>query len=183
MTDKEFDFRMELILKGDKDGLRAVYDEYGRYIYAAFVNIVKNSQDAEDLTSDFFLRLWQKAEHYRSGEGHKRYLTAIAHNMAVDFLKKRGREAFTLDDDGNDLKNTIPDSRRTDEKVESDISFDEAMGLLSDAEREIVNLHIGLEMTFREISEIMQKPLGSVTWKYSRAIHKLRKFVKEGAVR
>ena len=181
MTDKEFDFRMELILKGDTDGLRAVYEDYGKYIYKTFVNIVRSPQDAEDLTSDFFLRLWQKAEYYRMGNGHKRSLVTIAHNMAADFLKKRNRTVFALDEEENGLKESIPDKKRTDETAESVMSFGEAMDLLSEPEREIVNLHIGLELTFREISEIMHKPLGSVTWKYSRAIHKLRKFVKEGA--
>lgn len=181
MTDKEFDFRMELILKGDKDGLRAVYEEYGAYIYKTFVNIVRSPQDAEDLTSDFFLRLWQKAGSYQKGSGHKRYLAAVAHNMAVDFLKKQGRQVFTLDDDENGMKENIPDGVRTDEKIESGISFDEAIKELTDSEKEIVNLHIGLELTFREISEMLHKPIGSVTWKYSRAISKLKKTVKEGA--
>ena len=94
MTDKEFDFRMELILKGDTDGLRAVYEDYGKYIYKTFVNIVRSPQDAEDLTSDFFLRLWQKAEYYRMGNGHKRWLVTIAHNMAADFLKKEKQNGF-----------------------------------------------------------------------------------------
>lgn len=180
MTDKEFDFRMELILKGDKDGLRAVYEEYGAYIYKTFVNIVRSPQDAEDLTSDLFLRLWQKAGSYRQGSGHQKYLAVIAHNMAVDFLKKQGRQTFTLDDDENGGYD-IPDSLRTDETIESGISFDEAIAELTDSEKEIVNLHIGLELTFKEISEILRKPLGSVTWKYSRAISKLKKTVKEGA--
>ena len=100
--------------------------------------------------------------------------------MAVDFLKKQGRQTFTLDDDENGGYD-IPDSRRTDETIESGISFDEAIAELTDSEKEIVNLHIGLELTFKEISEILRKPLGSVTWKYSRAISKLKKTVKEGA--
>ena len=58
MTDTEFDFRVELILKNDKNGLREIYQCYGKVIYNIMLDIVKSPQDAEDLTSDFFLKLW-----------------------------------------------------------------------------------------------------------------------------
>ena len=50
MTDTEFDFRVELILKNDKNGLREIYQCYGKVIYNIMLDIVKSPQDAEDLT-------------------------------------------------------------------------------------------------------------------------------------
>ena len=63
LTDTEFDFRVELILKNDKNGLREIYQCYGKVIYNIMLDIVKSPQDAEDLTSDFFLKLWIPAKH------------------------------------------------------------------------------------------------------------------------
>ncbi len=179
MTDKEFDFRIKLILKGEKDGLKLIYQEYGKLIYTQMINLVKSPQDAEDLTSDFFLKLWQTADRYKSGNGHKRYLTVIARNMALDFMKKRNREIYSIDDE-NTGHNEPCDDNLTDEKIVGEISFDNALEILNCSEREIIHLHIGMELTFREISNILQKPLGTVTWKYSRAIAKLKNNVKEG---
>ncbi|MBR6872659.1 MAG: sigma-70 family RNA polymerase sigma factor [Ruminococcus sp.] len=178
MTDKEFDLGIERIRRQEKEGLRLIYDEYGTFIYKTFLSLVKSPQDAEDLTSDFFLRLWQRAEQYRSGAGHKAYLARIAHNMAVDFLRTRGRLSFTLDDDENAID--PPDTVRTDETAESSISFDEAISSLPEAEGEIVNMHIGMELTFKEISEALRLPLGTVTWRYRNAIERLKKTVKGG---
>lgn len=180
MTDKEFDHAVELIRRKEKEGLRLIYDEYGSYIYKTIAAVVKNPQDAEDLTSDLFLRLWQKAEQYRSGAGHKAYLAAIAHNMAVDFLKKQGRLSYSID--GDEDYEEPADSQRTDETVESSISFDEALRGLSESEGEIVNMHIGLELTFKEIASALGVPLGTVTWKYRTALEKLRKTVKGGTL-
>ncbi|MBR6102915.1 MAG: RNA polymerase sigma factor [Ruminococcus sp.] len=180
MTDKEFDHAAELIRQKNKEGLRLIYDEYGSYIYKTVLSVVKSPQDAEDVTSDFFLRLWQKAEQYRSGAGHKAYLAAIAHNMAVDLLKKQNRLSFTLDDE--ESFEEPADTVRTDETVESGISFDEALKGLSESEGEIINLHIGLELTFKEIASALGLPLGTVTWKYRNALEKLRKTVKGGTL-
>ena len=180
MTDKEFDLGMEQIRRQEKEGLRRIYEEYGVYIYKTILSVVRNPQDAEDLTSDFFLRLWQKAGQYRSGAGHKAYLASIAHNMAIDFLRAHGRLSFTLDDDEQSFD--TPDTVRTDETVESGISFDEAIASLPEAEGEIVNMHIGLELTFKEIAQSLRLPLGTVTWRYRSALEKLRKTVKGGTV-
>ena len=178
MTDKEFDHGMEQIRQGEKEGLRRIYEEYGTYIYKTFLSMVKVTQDAEDLTSDLFLRLWQRAGQYRGGAGHKAYLARIAHNMAVDHLRSRGRLSFTLDDDEESFD--PPDTVRTDDTAESGISFDETISSLPEAEGEIVSLHIGLELTFKEISEALRIPLGTVTWRYRSAIERLRKTVKGG---
>lgn len=60
------------------------------------LDIVKSPQDAEDLTSDFFLKLWDTAGQYRKGTGHKRYLTVMAKNLALDSIKKGGTKRRTL---------------------------------------------------------------------------------------
>ncbi len=181
MTDSEFDFRMKLILNNNKNGLREIYDAYGRLIYQQMLSIVRNPQDAEDLTSDFFLRLWETADQYRPGTGHKRYIAVVAKNMAVDFLRKRKREAYTLDDD-EVYQDEPADSRLTDDEVIGTLTFDEALDKLCGDEKEIINLRLGFDMTFKEISKSLGKPLGTVTWKYRQAISKLRKTVKEGSI-
>ena len=179
MTDKEFDLGMEQIRRQEKEGLRRIYEEYGVYIYKTVLSVVRSPQDAEDITSDFFLRLWQRAEQYRSGTGHKAYIAAIAHNMAVDFLRRQGQYNESLDDEETFAEPAAND--RTDELVESRISFDEAMSRLTQKESEVVNMHIGLELTFKEIAQALKIPLGTVTWRYKTAIEKLKNTVKGGS--
>ena len=179
MTDSEFDLAMERLKNKDKDALRRIYDEYGTYIYKTALSVVGSPQDAEDITSDLFLKLWQKAEQYRSGSGHRAYLARIAHNMAVDFMRRERRVDYTLDDDESIYEPA--DERRTDETVESRLSFGEALKRLSGSEGEIVNMHIGLELTFKEIASALGIPLGTVTWRYRNAIEKLKRTVKGGA--
>ena len=142
--------------------------------------ILRSSHDAEDITSEFFLKLWRVADTYCFGGKHKRWLVTIARNMALDFLKRQKREKLLLD--GDTGENTVPepaDSVSTEDTVTGRMSVAEALNALDESEREIVNMHILAELTFREIAAIVEKPIGTVTWKYRNAVTKLQKIVGE----
>ena len=49
---------------------------------------VRSRYMLEDVVSEFFIRLWNLADTYRSGKGHRAWLAAIARNMAIDLLWK-----------------------------------------------------------------------------------------------
>ncbi len=180
MTDRQFEKRITLIQQGDKLGLKEIYDEYGKTIYQCVFQILHNRQDAEDVTSEFFLKLWQIADTYCFGGRHKRWLVTIARNMALDLLKKRKREVLTLNEDTEEgVSNEPADSVSTEDTVAEKLSVAEALDSLEESEREIVNMRILADMTFKDIAAVLEKPLGTVTWKYRNAIEKLRKTVRE----
>ena len=181
MTDSRFESCILLIQQGDKIGLKEIYDGYAKIIYSVMLSAVKNPSDAEDLTSDFFLKLWEKlAATYKQGSGHKRWLATLAHNLAIDFLRKNNRVELTIDTDEDENSHTEPvSSDNCEETVIGNLSVREALEKLSESEREIVNLKLFAGFTFEETAKILSMPLGTVTWKYRRAIDKLSKYVKE----
>ena len=61
---------MERMKSGDKDALHEIYEAYLGYIYAIVRQTVSNREDAEDVTSEFFMKLWRLADTYRGGKGH-----------------------------------------------------------------------------------------------------------------
>ena len=67
---------------------------------------------------------------------------------------------------------------RVDDDVIGKLTFEEALKLLSEDERDILNMRLGMDMTFREISRAVGKPLGTVTWKYRQAVFKLKKTIR-----
>ena len=118
MEDERFDQCMERLKAGDKDALHEIYTACGPYIYHFILGIVKSREDAEDVTSEFFIRLWKSADRYRPGSGHKTYLMTIARNMAIDLLRSKGRESLIEDifpQNGED-----PDVYTTEERVVAD---------------------------------------------------------------
>jgi len=172
MTDKLFEVHIREILKGDKHGLSEIYTEYNPMIYSVVYEILRNRQNAEDVTSEFFIKLWKIAPTYRFGGRHKAWLITIAHNMAIDYVRKNSplQSAEVIDEDLE-----IPVSA-SDDEILTRLTLQQALKTLEEEERQIVNFKIMGGLTFREIAHILARPLGTVTWKYNRAMNKLRRY-------
>ena len=154
---------------GDRNSLRYVYDAYLKLIYAVVYDTIGQREEAEDVTSEFFIKLYSIAGSYKSGNGHRRWIVTIARNMAVDRIRKIDREA---------LVDEIPEAAQTgsmEEQVVNSVSLRRAMESLKPDEREVVDLKVAGGFTFREISEMVEKPMGTVTWLYNNAIKRLRR--------
>lgn len=164
---------MERMKYGDKSALHEIYEAYIGYIYSIVLQTVSNREDAEDVTSEFFMKLWRLADTYRGGNGHRAWMAAIARNMAVDLLRKRKREVLT-EDFTDTMADNAPDES-VEQEVISDMSIRQALDTLKPNEREVVHLKIMGDMTYQEIADILKIPLGTVTWRYQSAIKKLRR--------
>ena len=173
MEEKQFHACMKKIKAGDKSALHEIYEKYIGYVYSVVYQVVLNKEDAEDITSEFFIKLWKLADTYRSGSGHRAWMATIARNMAIDLLRKNKREVLT-----EDFADSIPENASDDDverEVLADMSLRTALETLKPGEREIVNMKIMGELTFQEIADILKQPLGTVTWRYQNAIKKLRR--------
>lgn len=171
MTEAEFEIHLRAIIDGDKEGLHHIYRAYGAYIYAIVYDVIKNKEDAEDITAEFFIKLWKIANKYTFGKRHRAWLGKIAHNMAIDYIRSK-KEHVSYEE--------IVESEKIgqgsfEEQVISDISVKEVVESLECEEKEIVTLKVLGQLTFREIAEIIKRPMGTVTWKYKQAMEKLRR--------
>lgn len=186
MNEHQFEEAMARMVQGDKTGLKEIYEAYIGYIYRIIYEVLQNKENAEDVTSEFFIRLWSKAEQFKPGNGHKGYLAAMARNMAIDFLRKYRREELTalLQDIGTGPEDEErgkgslyqeAEESQVEQKVVSDLTVEQALEQLKPGERQIVGLKVLGELTFREIAEMLEIPMGTVTWKYQNAMKKLRR--------
>ncbi len=175
MTDEHFNECMSRIVQKDKSALNEIYVEYNTYIYKTIFGILGQRENAEDVAVDFFMKLWQIAEQYKNGTGHKGYLATIARNMALDFLRKRKHEV--LRDEFTDAELAEEEERPPTQAEEeaADMRLEEALSKLKPAERQVISMKVLSEMTFQEIADSIGKPLGTVTWWYREGINRLKK--------
>lgn len=186
MNEHQFEEAVARMVRGDKSGLKEIYENYIGYIYRIIYDVLQNKENAEDVTSEFFIRLWDKAEQFKPGSGHKGYLATMARNMAIDFLRKHRREELTalMQDLGAEQEEEEPGRSRlyqkeaesmVEQEVVTDLSIRQALETLKPSERQVVSLKVLGELTFKEIADVMGIPMGTVTWKYQNAIKKLRR--------
>ncbi|MGN0682550.1 MAG: RNA polymerase sigma factor, partial [Oscillospiraceae bacterium] len=136
MTDSRFEICIQLIRKGEREGLREIYEEYFKLIFSVMQSVVQNREEAEDLTSEFFIKLWDKlADAYKSGNGHKAWLAAAARNMAKDRRRRNSRTETTLDSQEETCGIPEPKSGENLEgAVIGSITVSEALAVLSEPE-------------------------------------------------
>ncbi len=185
VTEERFAECMQAIANGDRDALKEIYEEYLPYLYTIVLGVVQQRETAEDVTSDVFIRIWNSAAKFQPGSGHKGWLATIARNMAIDELRKHKREVLMgggggdEENDGGgieDFSEQETPSEGVEDEVVEQLSVMEALDRLKPEEREIVDMKVLSDMTFKEISEILQIPMGTVTWRYQAAIKKLRRY-------
>lgn len=171
MTEIQFEECIKAIQDGEKEGLKRIYECYLSFIYSIVYDILKNKEDAEDVTTEFFIKLWKIVDSYQFRGKHKAWLAKIAHNMAIDHIRKRKyHESY------EEISPSIEPYHRGFEQNSIDkMTLSEIVQQLEDTEKTIINMKFLGDMTFKEIAKVLKKPLGTVTWKYRQAIEKLRK--------
>ena len=183
MTEERFAECMRAMKNGDRNALKEIYEEYLPYLYSVVFGVVQQKETAEDVTSEVLLKIWNSAAKFQPGSGHKGWLATIARNMAVDELRKRMREVAMSssgdeeDDSGGveELSGQETVGEGVEDGVVEQLSIEKTLEQLKPEEREIINMKVLSDMTFKEISEILQIPMGTVTWRYREAIKKLRR--------
>lgn len=181
MTEQLFEQCIRKIRQGDRDGLKQIYEAYIAYIYSIVYGVLHNKENAEDVTSEFFIRMWTTiADQYQFGNKHRTYLARIAHNMAIDFLRKNKKEDTTQDIqeviDAGVTNTTITTAQESiDDSVIENMTIKEVIGTLKEQEQQILNIKIFGGLTFAEIAQVLKLPMGTVTWRYRTAIEKLRR--------
>ncbi len=173
MTDKEFDGLMSAMADGSRTALKQIYEEYVKLVYAVIYDTIKSREEAEDIASEFFIKLFGIAGKYKSGNGHKKWLVTIARNMAIDRIRKLDRE-IVVDE--------FPEYSSTEDCFEEQaalrMTMKQAMESLKAEERQVLDLKVVGGFTFKDISELLDKPQGTVSWLYNNAIKKLRRCQK-----
>ncbi|MBE5949551.1 MAG: sigma-70 family RNA polymerase sigma factor [Lachnospiraceae bacterium] len=178
MNNDDLQIKLDLLHSGDKKAFEDIYNELKTPVYTIILRIVRERCIAEDVLQEFFLKLYKQ---YKSNAEKKTkiaiknpraYLFKIAHNMAIDAIKKNPQE------DNIDEYDTM--YLEAFDSLSYKLDIERGLMKLTLLERQIVVLHINAELKFREIAEIVEKPLGTVLWHYRKAIDKLRVLLEGG---
>ena len=100
-------------------------------------------------------------------------MTKIARNMAVDFVRKSGREF--LSEEVRETDEGDVTSPSAEEEALEKMTFKEAIATLSAQKQQIMVMKIAGQMTFEEIAQILGIPIGTVTWHYQVSLKRLRR--------
>jgi RNA polymerase sigma-70 factor (ECF subfamily) len=159
-----------------KDAIGELYEtHYERVV--RYINVrVGDVAEAENLASEVFVRALRNADSFRdTGAPLEAWVFRIARNIAVDFLRARGRRPLSsaIDDDALQVRSD-DDPTRNAERRNDLAMLNEAMQELTDAQRQVLSLRFVGQMTSEEVARVMGRKPGAVREMQSAAIKKLR---------
>lgn len=138
-----------------------------------------DSTEAEDLASEVFVRALRSADSYEEkGAPMEAWVFRIAHNIVVDQLRKRDRRPASVPLDEAFSVAGPDDPAREVVRMHEAEEVRAAMASLTDAQRQVVSLRFGGEMTSEEVARVVGKNPGAVRELQSAALKKLRTVLK-----
>ncbi len=181
---KEFDL-IRKAAKGDPDAFESLMLQYQTGVYNLCYRMLGNPEDAADMTQETFLKAWKSLEGFHMSSAFSTWLYRLATNCCLDLLRSKKRKPVISlvqeDEDGEEMTfDPMDPSPQPDElliKKEERQILQEALESLDEQQRAILTLRVVKDLSYEDISAILQIKEGTVKSRLARARDNLRKKV------
>ena len=164
MTDNELCAKLDKVRNGDMTAFEEIYCELKTPVMTVAMRITGDRSAAEDVLQEVFIKLYQSPPDPQIKKP-RAYIFRMARNLAIDGI--RGQQPLSLDDYEDTLQSNDGDAAER-------LDIEAAMMSLPLEQRQTVSLHLNGGLKFREIAGITDTPLGTVLWRYRKAIKRLQ---------
>ena len=172
-------------------GLEGSFEElvrrYQRPISAYVYRMVGDYESALDLTQEIFIKVYNSLRRYNSEFKFSTWIYKIAHNSAVDHLRRTAtREQSLIGESQGEqfelpIESTRPSPEQESERKERRIEIESVVRSLPASYRELIALRHSQDLTYEEIVEVTGLPLGTVKNRLFRAREMMRQqFMQKG---
>jgi len=155
--------------RGDPAALAAAVNRYQHRLYRYLFRLVRDSAAADDLFQQTWLNAVRQIRRYNSARSFDTWLFAIAHNAAVDLLRRKTGESF----DEQEFPGAADPAADAIAAERAEI-LESEMAVLPAAYREVLVLRFEEDMKLEEIAEVTGAPLSTVKSRVQRALESLR---------
>ncbi len=174
-------------LSGDDEAFAALLHRHLPAVYAFAYRYVGNSDDANDVAQETFLKAWKHMKSFDPKRSFKTWILTITKNTSLDFLKKKRPVLFSKIEEGEgDLdaflaphveSPAMPDELFLRKQTKSDVAS--VLGRLAEGYRTVLTLRYEQGLKFREIAEVLGEPIDTVKSKHRRGLMLLRQMMAE----
>jgi RNA polymerase sigma factor (sigma-70 family) len=171
-----------VLVEAAKNGSQAAYAElmerYRESVYFTMFKMVKNTDDADDLTIEAFGKAFNRLEQYSPSFAFSTWLFKIASNNCIDFIRKKRIKVTSMDtgftrDNGEiiyfDAKSNTQNPEEAIIQSQKVKMMRNLVSKLKPRYRELVELRYFEELSYEEIAETLNLPLGTVKAQLFRA--------------
>lgn len=169
---------IEQCLKGQQSSFSELIDKYKNLVFDLAYRMTYNLQDAEDISQEVFIRVYKSLYNFNPNYKFSTWLYQMTLNICRDRFRKGKIPSVSLDaplnkDDQKDFSSIIPDNQNNPEDiimgVEQTNFINALIASLSPKYREIIILRHLRDLSYEEMSKILNISLGSVKSRIFRA--------------
>ena len=176
------------VLDGDATAYKGLVERYQGRIYNVIYGMVRNREDARDLTQDAFVKAYKNLSRFRFGSSFYTWICRIGMNVAIDHLRKQKVRKAQEFDDGVATKGQggvisighmrgDPSRELSRKRIHARIL--EELDKLPELQRQVIVLREVEGLAYKEIAEVMDIPEGTVMSRLYYARKKLQAALQE----
>ncbi len=177
---------VKLVVAKNQRAYQELMKRYQMKLYSYLRRLVRNKEESEDLLQGVFMKVYKNIKSFNTQRKFSSWIYRIAHNEAVNFLKKRSKKHFVSIEDIQSAKDKLEITDTRKNPIDSWISkelkeeMQEALEKLPPKYKEVLTIRYYYDKSYEEMSKVLGKPVNTVGTLLNRAKKKLMEIMGKG---
>ena len=163
---------------GEPKAFEKLMQRYRKSVYYTLLKMVRNEEDAEDLTQEAFAKAFASIHNFDAKYSFSTWLFRIATNNCIDFIRKKKLQTLSIHASNSESGNSsgVTDVKDEDMNPNEQMLSDQRKKIVHDAVeklspryRQLIELRFFQELSYEEIADTLELPLGTVKAQLHRA--------------
>ena len=172
---------LKKLLQGKREAYEAVICQNYRAIYRFMAYLTGDTNLAEELTQETFTSAWDNIECFKGRASVGTWLHQIAYRKFIDSTRRLQRNAALMAK-LKEEKDVVPESSNPLHLIIADEHsrlLYEAMRRLNLSEYSVIVLHYIQGLSFRQVAQVLDMPVGTVKWQTNQALKRLKVYLTD----
>jgi len=174
------DHYLDKAIRGERAGLEYLVDAYEEMAYTIAIRIVSNSEDAEEVVQDSFLKAFKYLDQFKRASKFSTWLYRIIYTTALTKIGARKLITLEIDDDNDYIEYVSSNDGGLERLADADRKrfLSMAMQRLKQEDQLIISLHYIADKSIAEITEILDMKSSAIKMRLLRSREKLERELK-----
>ena len=179
VTENTQDVLVSRSRSGDTEAFGVLVRQYAGKAIGTASLMLGSYDDAQDASQEAFVRAWRRIDRFRGDSSFNTWFWSILRNVCIDRIRKRAKRKHASLSDTYDTPDPSAGPAALADQSEQAQQLWRAIRQLSEPQREIIIMSHFNEMSYRQIAEVLDIPIGTVMSR----LHNARKALREKLVR